>query len=276
MKSFYKKYRPQIFDEVIGQNVAKKILINSIKENKINHAYLFYGVRGTGKTTLARIFSKSLNCKNIDDKFNPCNKCNACKEISNSSSLDVIEIDAASNNGVSEIRTINENVNYSTTSLKYKIYIIDEVHMLSKSAFNALLKTLEEPPENTIFLLATTEINRIPETILSRTIIINLNLLSEEEISKHLIQILKKEKVSFEQEGIKYISIIAGGSLRDAISFMETVLLFAKDLTQKNVLEVLGLVSFDDLDAIFNKNKEMKDFFTNDKIDYKNVEEEEH
>ncbi len=247
--SLYLKYRPQTFNEVIGQEVAKKILMNSILENKINHAYLFFGIRGTGKTTLARIFAKAINCKNREGA-NPCGQCTSCKEIATSSAMDVIEIDAASNNGVDEIRNLTEKTNYFATSLAYKVYIIDEVHMLSKSAFNALLKTLEEPPENTIFLLATTEINKIPETILSRTIIINLEILSNASVLKGIKFILEKEQINYEEEALKYIILVAGGSLRDAITALETVLLFNKELNVENVVKALGLIKYEQIENL--------------------------
>ncbi len=251
--SLYLKYRPQNFDEVIGQDVAKKILMNSILENKINHAYLFFGIRGTGKTTLARIFAKAINCEHRNGA-NPCGTCKSCKEIAACAAMDVIEIDAASNNGVDEIRNLTEKTNYFSTSLKYKVYIIDEVHMLSKSAFNALLKTLEEPPENTVFLLATTEINKIPETILSRTIIINLEILSTASILKGIKFILEQEKIDYDEKALKYIVLVAGGSLRDAITAIETVLLYNKDLNVDNVVKALGLIKYEDIENLLKTN----------------------
>ncbi len=241
-QSLYTKYRPSNFDEVIGQKVAKDILINSISKNKINHAYLFFGIRGTGKTTLARIFAKSINCENKNG-YNPCNECEICRTINNGSAFDIIEIDAASNNGVDEIRLIKENTSFLTTSTKYKVYIIDEVHMLTKAAFNALLKTLEEPPLNTIFLLATTEIQKIPLTVLSRTIIINLEVISDKNIKKGLKVVLEGEKIEYDDHAIDYIVMISGGSLRDAISSLETVLLYNNELSVDNVILALGLIS---------------------------------
>ena len=255
-QSLYTKYRPNNFDEVVGQKVAKDILVNSIIKNKINHAYLFYGIRGTGKTTLARIFSKSINCPSFEEENNPCNKCDSCKGINNGSSFDVIEIDAASNNGVDEIRTIKENINYLTTDTNYKVYIIDEVHMLTKAAFNALLKTLEEPPRNTIFLLATTEIQKIPSTVLSRTIIINLEVMSEKDIEKGLKVILEGEKVIYEEEVLPYLTLISGGSLRDAISSLETSLLYNEELTVENVVESLGIIDRENIKRMLLANSD--------------------
>ncbi|BDU67357.1 MAG: hypothetical protein TYPL_0100 [Candidatus Tyloplasma litorale] len=252
-QSLYTKYRPIDFDQVIGQKTAKKILINSIEKNKINHAYLFYGIRGTGKTTLARIFAKAINCKNLINN-NPCNKCDICKSINNGSAFDVIEIDAASNNGVDEIRFIKENTTLLTTEANYKVYIIDEVHMLTKAAFNALLKTLEEPPRNTIFLLATTELNKIPQTVLSRTIIINLEVMSEKDINQGLRWILDSEQIKYEKESLEYIVMDSGGSLRDAISSLETTLLYNENLSVENTINSLGLVRKELISDLLNNN----------------------
>lgn len=248
-QSLYTKYRPKTFDQVVGQKVAKEILVNSISKNKINHAYLFYGIRGTGKTTLARIFAKAINCENPTN-FNPCNECPVCISINTESSFDVIEIDAASNNGVDEIRTIKENTNYLTNTANYKVYIIDEVHMLSKAAFNALLKTLEEPPQNTIFLLATTELHKIPQTVLSRTVVINLEVMSDQDIKEGLEVILKGENVNYDPESLEYIVMTSGGSLRDGISALETTLLYNDDLSVDNVLSALGLINKAELERL--------------------------
>ncbi len=252
-QSLYTKYRPQTFDQVIGQKVAKEILVNSIEKNKINHAYLFYGIRGTGKTTLARIFAKAINCENKQNS-NPCNECSVCKSINNGSAFDVIEIDAASNNGVDEIRTIKENTTFLTTTTNYKVYIIDEVHMLSKAAFNALLKTLEEPPRNTIFLLATTELHKIPQTVLSRTVVINLEVMSDNDIKQGLEVILKGENVKYDPEALDYIVMTSGGSLRDAISALETTLLYNDELSTSNVISALGLINRGDIENMISTN----------------------
>ncbi len=252
-QSLYTKYRPKNFDQVVGQKVAKEILINSIDKNKINHAYLFYGIRGTGKTTLARIFAKAINCESKVNN-NPCNECNVCQSINNGSSFDIIEIDAASNNGVDEIRTIKENTTFLTATTNYKVYIIDEVHMLSKAAFNALLKTLEEPPRNTIFLLATTELHKIPQTVLSRTVVINLEVMSNNDIKEGLEVILKGEDVNYEPEALDYIVMTSGGSLRDAISALETVLLYNNELSINNTISALGLINKDDIKKMLASN----------------------
>ncbi len=245
-QSLYTKYRPKNFDEVIGQKVAKDILINSIAKNKINHAYLFFGIRGTGKTTLARIFAKAINCENKKN-HNPCGECDICKTIDNGSSFDIIEIDAASNNGVDEIRSIKENTSFLTTNTKYKVYIIDEVHMLTKAAFNALLKTLEEPPQNTIFLLATTEIQKIPLTVLSRVVIINLEVMSNKDIKYGLKVVVEGEEINYDDNALDYIVMVSGGSLRDAISSLETVLLYNSNLSVENVILALGLIKRNDV-----------------------------
>lgn len=246
-QSLYTKYRPQTFDQVVGQSIIKEILINSISKNKINHAYLFFGIRGTGKTTLARIFAKAINCNDRDENNNPCNKCDTCISITNGSALDVIEIDAASNNGVDEIRQIKENTSYLTTSAEYKVYIIDEVHMLTKAAFNALLKTLEEPPRNTIFILATTELQKIPQTVLSRTVILNLEVMSDDDIKQGLRVVLDGEGTKYDEEALDYIVMTASGSLRDGISALETTLLYNDELSVQNVILALGLIDKDQI-----------------------------
>lgn len=271
-ESLYTKYRPMDFDQVIGQDIPKKILLNSISKNKINHAYLFYGIRGTGKTTLARIFSKAINCLNPKEDNNPCNECEMCTSISKGSAFDIIEIDAASNNGVDEIRLIKENTTLFTTQAKYKVYIIDEVHMLTKAAFNALLKTLEEPPKNTLFLLATTELQKIPETVLSRTVVINLEVMTKEQITKGLKYILDRENKHYDDNAIKYISLMSGGSLRDAITSLETVLLYNDSLTTANVIEALGLVDEMLVEKLLkNGSEELIEIISDSKKDVKNI-----
>ncbi|AHK22698.1 DNA polymerase III subunit tau [Candidatus Hepatoplasma crinochetorum Av] len=269
--SLYIKYRPKNFDQICGQKIVKQILINSILQNKINHAYLFYGIRGVGKTTLARVFAKSINCKERSkESYNPCNNCQSCNEINSFSSFDVIEIDAASNNGVDEIRDIKEKANYATTNSFYKIYIIDEIHMLSKSAFNALLKTLEEPPEKTIFLLATTEINKIPETVLSRLIILNLETLSEKEIFTKLTEIAEQEEAKILDDSLKYVAKIANGSLRDAISYLETIFLYSKELNQDKITKILGILPDNLLNLYLKDNQKMLNFIQKSEVDFKN------
>ena len=269
-KALYTKYRPNTFDEVIGQDVAVQILERSIEKDKINHAYLFYGVRGTGKTTLARLFAKTVNCEHPINN-NPCNECDSCKSFNEGKMFDLVEIDAASHNGVDEIRELTEKANFSTTESKYKVYILDEVHMLSKSAFNTLLKTLEEPPKNTIFLLATTEIEKIPDTILSRTIVLNLSLVSKELIVKQLEFILNKENKTYDKESLEYIATLAQGSVRDAISFLETVLLYTDDVKKENVVKVLGILDIETIKEILNTTDINKLSLINEEINGKRL-----
>ncbi len=220
----YTKYRSQTFGELVGQDVITKTLSNAIAEGRVGHAYVFSGPRGTGKTSAARIFAKAVNCENSKKSGEPCNKCNSCLQITEGRAVDVIEIDAASHTSVDDIRDLIEKVSFSPVSFRKKVYIIDEVHMLSKSAFNALLKTLEEPPAHALFILATTEIHKIPVTILSRCQRFDFKLGSDEEIADVLKSIVKSEKIKIEEDALKYVIDIAQGSYRDAISTMERVL----------------------------------------------------
>ena len=217
-KVLYRKYRPNNFDSLIGQKHVVEILKNSIKENKVAHAYLFSGPRGTGKTSTARILAKTINCLNNKNGV-ACEECENCKSFG--TNPDIIEIDAASNNGVEEIRELINNVKIMPTSLKYKIYIIDEVHMLSQSAFNALLLTLEEPPEHVIFILATTNLESVPITILSRCQRFDFRKINEKDIIDRLEYICKEENISYELDGLKEIAILADGGLRDALSILD-------------------------------------------------------
>lgn len=238
--SLYRKYRPQSFTDVIGQQHIVQTLSNAIKHDRIGHAYLFTGPRGTGKTTMARIFAKAINCTNSKDG-NPCLECENCKNIGEGKSLDVFEIDAASNTGVENIRELRENVKFPPSQAKYKVYIIDEVHMLSSGAFNALLKTLEEPPAHVIFILATTEIHKVPETIISRCQRFDFTRLSLEHIIEKLSLIAKQEKVEVEKSALEMIAISAEGGMRDAESLFSQVLsLEDKSITSKEVEEILG------------------------------------
>ncbi len=242
-QALYRKWRPTDFRDVKGQEHIVQTLQNQIKSDRIGHAYLFCGTRGTGKTTVAKILAKAVNCQNPKDG-NPCGECPACKAIAAGTSMNVIEIDAASNNGVDNIREIREEVQYSPTEGKYKVYIIDEVHMLSIGAFNALLKTLEEPPSYVIFILATTEAHKIPITILSRCQRYDFHRISIETIADRLSELMKEENITVEDKAIRYIAKAADGSMRDALSLLDQCIAFylGKELKYDNVLEVLGAV----------------------------------
>ena len=237
-----RKYRPQNFNEIIGQPHVVDTLVNSINLNRIAHGYLFSGLRGVGKTTIARVFSKTLNCLNKKDNIT-CEKCQNCIEIKESRSLDVIELDGASNRGIDEIREIKETVKYPPVSSIYKIFIIDEVHMLTKEAFNALLKTLEEPPKNVIFILATTNPFKIPDTILSRTLRFDFKKISKKDISNHLINLLDKEKVKYENSALEAISLKADGSMRDGLSILDKIISYSHSIVSYDLVkESLGII----------------------------------
>ncbi|SHH19420.1 DNA polymerase III subunit gamma/tau [Thermosipho atlanticus] len=243
METLYRKYRPKTFSEVIGQEHVKRLFINSLKNNMVSHAYIFAGPRGTGKTTVARILAKSLNCENRID-IEPCNKCSSCISIDNGNFMDVYEIDAASNRGIDEIRKIRDTVGYHTAQGKYKIYIIDEAHMLTKEAFNALLKTLEEPPQNVIFILATTNPEKIPTTIISRCQVIDFKNIELNKIVERLKYISEKEGFDITNEALHEIAIRANGGLRDALTILEQVVRFASEkVTVDTVKETLGMIS---------------------------------
>lgn len=254
-----RRYRPQRFAEVVGQEAIVTTLKNAIRNNKIAHAYLFCGSRGTGKTTLARLFAKALNCTALDPQGEPCNQCASCKEITSSNSLDVIEIDGASHRGIDDMRQINDTVGYAASSGKYKIYIIDEVHMLTKEAFNALLKTLEEPPEKVLFLFATTEPQKVLPTILSRCQRFNLNRIPAEKIVAKLRDICNELHISIEDRALLSIAEHAEGGLRDAESLLDQISAFHEGaITVKTITDVLGLMPHDALFAIDNAGKEGK------------------
>lgn len=252
--ALYRKFRPAEFSEVKGQEHIVTTLQNQIKANRIGHAYLFCGTRGTGKTSIAKIFAKAVNCESPVDG-SPCGVCAACKSIAAGTSMNVIEIDAASNNGVDNIREIRENVAYSPTEGRYKVYIIDEVHMLSIGAFNALLKTLEEPPEYVIFILATTEAHKIPITILSRCQRYDFKRITAETICGRLRELMDKEAVEVEEKALRYIAKAADGSMRDALSLLDQCIAFylGKKLTYDNVLEVLGALDTDVYSSLLRK-----------------------
>jgi DNA polymerase-3 subunit gamma/tau len=237
-----RKWRPQAFQNLVGQSHIAQTLSNALKSGRIPHALLFTGPRGTGKTSSARIFAKALRCPNAQN-FVPCQVCADCKDIAQGRHMDVIEIDGASNNGVDSIRELRESVAFAPTSGKYKIYIIDEVHMLSASAFNALLKTLEEPPPHVVFILATTEVQKIPNTILSRCQRFDFRMISQKEISEHLAKICKDENIEYEESALWLISRQAKGSMRDSQSLLEQIVTYADGkVTTENVTASLGLV----------------------------------
>ena len=239
--ALYRKFRPDEFEDVKGQDAIVRTLKNQINADRIGHAYLFCGTRGTGKTTVAKIFAKAVNCEHPVDG-SPCGECAMCKSIAAGTSM--IEIDAASNNGVDNIREIREEVTYRPTEGKYKVYIIDEVHMLSIGAFNALLKTLEEPPEYVIFILATTEAHKIPITILSRCQRYDFKRISIETIAARLRELIDKEGWDVEDKAVRYIAKMADGSMRDSLSLLDQCAAFYMNetLTYDHVLEVLGAV----------------------------------
>ena len=239
--ALYRKYRPATFDEVKGQDHIVTTLRNQLKTGRVGHAYLFCGTRGTGKTSIAKIFAKAVNCESPVDG-SPCGQCRICKSIEDGSFMNVIEIDAASNNGVDSIRQIVDEIKYSPSEGKYRVYIIDEVHMLSTGAFNALLKTLEEPPSYVIFILATTEVHKIPITILSRCQRYDFRRISVDTIANHLAGILKSEGINAEEKALQYVARVADGSMRDAESLLDRCIAFylGQDLTYDKVLEILG------------------------------------
>jgi DNA polymerase-3 subunit gamma/tau len=241
--ALYRKFRPDNFVDVKGQEHIVTTLKNQIKAGRIGHAYLFTGTRGTGKTTVAKLLAKVVNCENPVEG-NPCNECRMCKGIAAQTSMNVIEIDAASNNGVDNVREIVEEVRYSPTEGKYKVYIIDEVHMLSAGAFNALLKTIEEPPAYVIFILATTEVHKIPVTIMSRCQRYDFKRITIDIIAERMADLMREESIEVEEKALRYVARVADGSMRDALSILDQCISFylGKKLTYDNVLEVLGAV----------------------------------
>ena len=244
-QALYRKWRPQKFEDMVGQTAVTKTLKNAIIHHKTSHAYLFTGPRGTGKTSAAKIFAKAINCLNPQDG-EPCNDCLLCKGITEGTIGDVIEIDAASNNGVEEIRDIRDKARYAPTQATYKVYIIDEVHMLSTGAFNALLKTLEEPPKNVIFILATTEPHKIPATIISRTQRFDFRRITNDEIIQRLRYILEQEGIAYEEEALSVIARCANGGMRDALSLLDQVISFSDDkVSFEQAIQVSGSLTDD-------------------------------
>lgn len=259
-QALYRKWRPRTFDSVVGQEDITNTLKNAIKRGTISHAFLFAGPRGTGKTSCAKIFAKALNCTNLQDG-EPCNECANCIAADKGAMADIMEIDAASNNGVDEIREIRDKVKYAPTQGKYKVYIIDEVHMLSLGAFNALLKTLEEPPEHVVFILATTELQKVPATIISRTQRYNFKRISQADLEKRMKYILDQEKIKYEDKALAVIAKVADGGMRDALSILDQLLSYEKDTVEYDAaLEITGFAAKEKIEnillAILNKNSD--------------------
>ena len=251
-QALYRKYRPNTFEDFVDQDSVKKILINSIKNNKISHAYLFSGPRGIGKTSIAKIFAKAINCENFSEKGDVCNECAHCIE-ANNQSVDIIEIDAASNNGVDQIRDLKNKISIVPSSLNYKVYIIDEVHMLTNSAFNALLKTLEEPPSYVVFILATTEFYEVPETIVSRCQCYNFGRISQTSLEKRLRFISDEEKIDITDDAISEIAQYANGGLRDAISMLDKIRSFTNEKITVDIFKSInGMISQEEINKFYN------------------------
>lgn len=257
-KALYRVYRPKIFEDLVGQEHIVKTLKNQIKNNNIGHAYLFSGTRGTGKTSTAKIFARAINCLHSKNQ-EPCNECEICLDTFNDNIMDIVEIDAASNNSVDDIRALRESVKYTPSKSKYKVYIIDEVHMLSQGAFNALLKTLEEPPSYVIFILATTEPHKIPATILSRCQRFDFKRVSSKDIANRMSYICEKENIQAEEKALSLIARNSQGALRDALSILDQCMSFGNEKIEYNdVIELLGAVNIDELfelsQAIIDEN----------------------
>lgn len=289
--SLYRRFRPSDFTEIVGQEHITKTLINQVKTGSINHAYLFTGSRGTGKTSTAKIFAKAINCLSPVNG-SPCHKCDVCKALSDPANVDIVEIDAASNNRVDEIRDIREKVKFLPVSGKYKVYIIDEVHMLTESAFNALLKTLEEPPSHIVFILATTEVHKLPTTILSRCMRFDFRLIPIEILEKHLSGLLSQIGIKATPDAIRMIAKSAEGSDRDMLSIADCVCAysFGKEITSDDVMKVIGVSDkqtyldlttamrqkdvgkcFEILDKVFTQGKNMISFAKDLTLHFRNL-----
>lgn len=256
-----RKYRPQNFDELVGQDALVRTLSNAIKNNRLHHAYILTGIRGVGKTTTARIIARALNCTGTDGNsgptLNPCGHCENCKAIAASRHIDVMELDAASRTGVDDIREILDGVRYKPTNARYKVYIIDEVHMLSKNAFNALLKTLEEPPSQVIFIFATTEIRKVPVTVLSRCQRFDLQRLTVDDLVKHFQKIITAEKLDADQEALHLIAKAADGSCRDGLSLLDQAISLGSGVVKSDIVKnMIGLAdrnqTFDLFESLIN------------------------
>ena len=238
-QALYRKYRPLTFSDVFGQEHITETLKNELQGGKISHAYLFTGTRGTGKTTCAKILARAVNCENLQDG-NPCGECDACKGILSGEVMDIVELDAASNNGVDDVRELRDRITFTPANSKYRVYIIDEVHMLSKAAFNALLKTLEEPPAHVIFILATTEVNELPATILSRCQRFDFKRIEQGEICRRLFYVAKEEGLSLSEDAAALIASIADGGMRDALSLLDLCAAAGGEITEQTVSEICG------------------------------------